>query len=143
MSVEERQRCVWPETAEVEGGRSGDVRETTLACRNNCRVLAARKILRDITNDLTKVGLSGSFRVAARNCGHGRRSRASSNARSGNDNLALTAAVVHRRLRRGKSPAEDDHPPPFEDENGRESSRERGCQNEETPVVAVTKQKKK
>src|SRR3546814_7419996 len=65
MSVEERQRCVWPETAEVEGGRSGDVRETTLACRNNCRVLAARKILRDITTDLTKVGLSGSFRVAA------------------------------------------------------------------------------
>src|SRR3546814_9472414 len=60
MSVEERQRCVWPETAEVEGGRSGDVRETTLACRNNCRVLAARKILRDITNDLTKVGLSRS-----------------------------------------------------------------------------------
>src|SRR3546814_11321259 len=55
MSVEERQRCVWPETAEVEGGRSGDVRETTLACRNNCRVLAARKILWDITNDLTKV----------------------------------------------------------------------------------------
>src|SRR3546814_4419690 len=46
MPVEERQRCVWPETAEVEGGRSGDVRETTLACRNNCRVLAARKILR-------------------------------------------------------------------------------------------------
>src|SRR3546814_12798405 len=87
MSVEERQRCVWPETAEVEGGRSGDVRETTLACRNNCRVLAARKILRDITNDLTKVGLSGSFRVAARNCGPGRRRRASSNARYGNDNL--------------------------------------------------------
>src|SRR3546814_16928684 len=94
MSVEERQRCVWPETAEVEGGRSGDVRETTLACRNNCRVLAARKIMRDITNDLTTVGLSGSFRVAARPCGHGRRSRASSNARSGNDNLALTAAVA-------------------------------------------------
>src|SRR3546814_17830206 len=94
MSVEERQRCVWPETAEVEGGRSGDVRETTLACRNNCRVLAARKILRDITNDLTKVGLSGSFRVAARNGCNGRRSLASSDSASGHDTHALTAPVV-------------------------------------------------
>src|SRR3546814_17340301 len=123
MSVEERQRCVWPETAEVEGGRSGDVRETTLACRNNCRVLAARKILRDITNDLTKVGLSGSFRVAARNCGHGRCLRASSNARSGNANLALTAAFVHSSLRLGNSLAATDPTPTIESDEVRPLAR--------------------
>src|SRR3546814_13665887 len=103
MSVEERQRCVWPETAEVEGGRSGDVRETTLAGRNHCRVLAARKILRDISTYLTQVGLSGSFRVAASNCGHGRSSRSSWNALSGNYTPAFIPAVVPRRLRSGAS----------------------------------------